>query len=112
MPASFGAIEIYRGNGYSRQVVVKANGVATNISTWAVRFLAKAKATDLDAAAVVNKAASLVDGGTTGTALLALTEAETEQTVGSYPAELRFTPAGGESLSCMGRLVILPRGEA
>lgn len=111
MPANFGAIEIYQGNGYTRAITVKENGVAKDISTWAIRFLAKAKATDLDAAAVVDKAATLVGGGTTGQALLTLTEAETDIDAGAYVAELRFTPTGGESLSARGRLVIVERGE-
>lgn len=114
MLPSLGTWEVWRKNGHSRQFLVTVNDgaydVAYDISTWAVRFLVKTQATDTDAEAVIDVAGTIVDGPG-GEALVTLTGADTDLAAGSYHAEVRFTPAGGESVSACGRLVVGQRTE-
>lgn len=103
---NFGTWEVYKGDGLSVAFTVEEDGVATDITDYAIMFTAKERATDDDDEAVIQKAAVITDGPN-GKALLALTGSDTDIAAGSYAADIELVPDDGEPTTVGGRLVVV-----
>jgi len=78
-------LSIKRGDTWSRTIYFEdEDGVAIDITGWTVFFTVKAKADDLDAAAVISKTITVFTDPTNGEAGISLTSTDTNQTIGSY----------------------------
>ena len=84
--------EITRGNTWKRTLYFSNDDGAENITGWKILFTAKEKITDLDAAAKIAVAATIVDA-TNGEALISLSTTHTDLPPASYIYDIKIITA-------------------
>jgi hypothetical protein len=83
-------LNIKRGDTWSRTIYfTNDDNVPIDITGWTIFFTVKAKADDLDAAAIISKTITSFSNPTAGEAEISLTSTDTNQTIGSYLFDLQ-----------------------
>ena len=78
-------LSIKRGDSWSRTLYFQdGDGNPIDITGWTVFFTAKAKADDLDAAAIISKTITVFTDPTGGEAGISLSSTDTNQDIGSF----------------------------
>jgi len=97
MPLEQVCLEIKRGDSWSRIIYFEdASNARIDITGWTVFFTMKAKADDLDAAAIISKTITVFSDPTSGEAEISLTSTDTAQVIGSYLFDLQIKTNNNE----------------
>ena len=94
-------IQAVRGDSFGRSLLIKTDGVATNISTWIVFFTVKRNKNDADVDAVIQKVIGTDEHSdpTHGITRIALTAEETEDLDGKYSYDIQIKKPDGTILT-------------
>ena len=88
--------DIPKGTSRYIRANVHLNNVLTNITGSTINLIVKANKTDSNTDAVIDTDADCLTSGSVGTAIIYLSPAETDITIGNYFYELFETKATGE----------------
>lgn len=102
MPVEQVCLQIKRGDTWSRTMYFQdANGSPIDITGWTIFFTVKAKADDLDAAAVISKTITVFSDPTSGEAEISLTSTDTNQAIGSFLFDIQIKTNLGEIITVL-----------
>jgi len=103
-------IQIKRGDSWSRTMYFQdANGSPLDITGWTVFFTMKAKADDLDAAAVISKTITVFSDPTSGEAEISLTSTDTAQAIASYLFDIQIKTNLGEIITVLEGIITITK---
>jgi len=90
-------LSIKRGDSWSKTMYFNdENGNNIDITGWTIFLTVKAKADDLDAAAVISKTITTFSDPTAGIAEISLTPTDTNQVIASYVYDIQVKTNVGE----------------
>jgi hypothetical protein len=110
MPIEQVCLQIKRGDTWSRTMYFQdANGSPIDITGWTIFFTVKAKADDLDAAAVILKTITVFSDPSAGEAEISLTSTDTAQTIASYLFDLQVKTNLGEIITVLEGIITITK---
>jgi len=103
-------LSIKRGDTFTRTMYFQdANGSPIDITGWTIFFTMKAKADDLDAAAVISKTITVFSNPTSGEAEISLTSTDTNQAIASYLFDIQVKTNNNEIYTCLEGIITITK---